>query len=67
MAIEASSAADREEEEGAEQKQVQVANRKGWQTVLVEASGISAAISEENMKRLKYCLQWLQVGSVNCG
>jgi len=39
---------------------VEVANRRGWQTVLVEASGISAAISEENMKRLKYCLQWLQ-------
>ncbi|KAG8879849.1 hypothetical protein FRB97_001326 [Tulasnella sp. 331] len=60
LAIEATSAADQEEDEGAEQKQVQVANRKGWQTVLVEASGISAAISEENMKRLKYCLQWLQ-------
>ncbi len=41
--------------------QVTVASRRGWQTVLVEASGISAAISEENMKRLKYCLQWLQV------
>ncbi|KAG9036008.1 hypothetical protein FRB95_010008 [Tulasnella sp. JGI-2019a] len=60
LAIESSAAADREEEDAASQQQVQVANRKGWQTVLVEASGISAAISEENMKRLKYCLQWLQ-------
>lgn len=45
----------------ASQGQVEVANRSGWQTVLMEASGIGAAISEENMKRLKYCLEWLQV------
>ncbi|KAG9017114.1 hypothetical protein FRB90_001718 [Tulasnella sp. 427] len=47
-------------EDEASQQQVQVANRSGWQTVLMEASGIGAAISEENMKRLKYCLEWLQ-------
>lgn len=29
--------------------------------MLLEAGGISAACSEENMRRLKYCLQWLQV------
>ncbi|KAG8907667.1 hypothetical protein FRB99_002745 [Tulasnella sp. 403] len=48
------------EESGKGEQQIEVANRSSWQTVLVEASGISAAISEENMKRLKYCLQWLQ-------
>lgn len=28
------------------------------------AGGIGAAVSEESMKSLKYCLQWLQVSSV---
>lgn len=36
-----------------------------WQGILVEAGmtagGIGAAVSEESMKSLKYCLQWLQV------
>ena len=39
----------------------QVVPRSRWQTVLLEAGGISAAVSEESMRRLKYCLQWLQV------
>jgi hypothetical protein len=39
----------------------QVAQRSRWQAVLSEAGGISAALSEESMRRLKYCLQWLQV------
>ncbi|KAG8951818.1 hypothetical protein FRC04_005510 [Tulasnella sp. 424] len=51
---------DTASEDEASQGQVEVANRSGWQTVLMEASGIGAAISEENMKRLKYCLEWLQ-------
>ncbi|KAG8935976.1 hypothetical protein FRC02_005172 [Tulasnella sp. 418] len=51
---------DNDSEDGASQRQVQVANRSGWQTVLLEAGGIGAAVSEESMKRLKYCLQWLQ-------
>ncbi|KAG2357263.1 transcription factor Opi1-domain-containing protein [Suillus spraguei] len=38
----------------------QVAQRSRWQAVLLEAGGISAAVSEESMRRLKYCLQWLQ-------
>ncbi|EJD41783.1 Opi1-domain-containing protein [Auricularia subglabra TFB-10046 SS5] len=37
-----------------------VAVRSTWQAMLMEAGGISAAVSEESMKRLKYCLQWLQ-------
>lgn len=41
--------------------------RSRWQSMLVEAGmtagGISAAMSEESMKSLKYCLQWLQVSS----
>jgi hypothetical protein len=41
----------------------QVAQRSRWQAVLLEAGGFSAALSEENMRRLKYCLQWLQVRS----
>lgn len=39
----------------------QIAQRSRWQAVLLEAGGLSAALSEENMRRLKYCLQWLQV------
>lgn len=29
--------------------------------MLLEAGGIGAAVSEESMRRLKYCLEWLQV------
>jgi hypothetical protein len=39
----------------------QVAQRSRWQAVLSEAGGIGAALSEESMRRLKYCLQWLHV------
>lgn len=39
----------------------EVVQRSRWQTILLEAGGISAAYSEDNMRRLKYCLQWLQV------
>ena len=39
----------------------QVVPRSRWQTVLLEAGGIGAAVSEESMRRLRYCLQWLQV------
>jgi len=35
-----------------------VAQRSRWQAVLLEAGGLSAALSEESMQRLKY---WLQV------
>ncbi|KAF9820814.1 hypothetical protein IEO21_01041 [Rhodonia placenta] len=38
----------------------QVAQRSRWQAVLLEAGGIGAAVSEESMRRLRYCLQWLQ-------
>ncbi|CAE6425993.1 unnamed protein product [Rhizoctonia solani] len=38
----------------------QIANRSRWQAMLLEAGGIGAALSDESMKRLKYCLQWLQ-------
>ncbi|KAI0319966.1 transcription factor Opi1-domain-containing protein, partial [Amylostereum chailletii] len=41
-------------------QQRQLAQRSRWQTVLLEAGGIGAAVSEESMRRLKYCLQWLQ-------
>lgn len=44
-------------------QEVQVVSRSKWQAVLLEAGGIGAAVSEESMKRLKYCLQWLQVSS----
>ncbi|BGP12447.1 hypothetical protein JCM10213_006987 [Rhodosporidiobolus nylandii] len=36
-----------------------VAQRSRWQTVLVEAGGLGAAVSEESLKSLRYCLQWL--------
>jgi hypothetical protein len=38
-----------------------VAQRSRWQAVLMEAGGLGAAMSEESMRRLKYCLHWLQV------
>ncbi|KAI0793831.1 transcription factor Opi1-domain-containing protein [Fomes fomentarius] len=42
------------------QENQQVAQRSRWQAVFLEAGGISAALSEESMRRLRYCLQWLQ-------
>ena len=39
----------------------QVAQRSRWQAVLLEAGGLSVALSEESMRRLKYCFHWLQV------
>jgi len=39
----------------------QVAQRSRWQAVLLEAGGLSTALSKESMRRLKYCLHWLQV------
>ncbi|KAI8443215.1 transcription factor Opi1-domain-containing protein [Phakopsora pachyrhizi] len=43
--------------------------RSRWQSMLVEASmtagGIGAAVSEESMKSLKYCLQWLHYATVH--
>ena len=38
-----------------------VVSRSRWQAVLLEAGGLSAALSEESMRRLQYCLHWLQV------
>ncbi|KAJ7605020.1 transcription factor Opi1-domain-containing protein [Roridomyces roridus] len=38
----------------------QVAPRSGWQAMLLEAGGLSAALSDESMRKLRYCLQWLQ-------
>ncbi|MCO5573460.1 hypothetical protein L7F22_027231 [Adiantum nelumboides] len=41
----------------------------GWSSMLVEAGvtagGLSAAMSEESMKSLKYCLQWLQYATAH--
>jgi hypothetical protein len=33
--------------------------------MLLEAGGIGAAMSEESMKKLKYCLQWLQYATTH--
>ncbi|KAF7317531.1 hypothetical protein MKEN_00839900 [Mycena kentingensis (nom. inval.)] len=38
----------------------QVAQRSTWQAMLLEAGGLSAALSDDSMRRLRYCLQWLQ-------
>jgi Transcription factor Opi1 len=48
---------------GNPEEQQQVVQRSRLQAVLREAGGISAAVSEESMRRLRYCLQWLQVSS----
>ncbi|TFK39596.1 transcription factor Opi1-domain-containing protein [Crucibulum laeve] len=55
---------DSTSESGNEQHQ-QVAQRSRWQAVLLEAGGLSAALSEESMRRLKYCLQWLQYATAH--
>jgi hypothetical protein len=48
-----------------ETEQQQIVARSRWQNLMIEAGmtagGIGAAVSEESMKSLKYCLQWLQV------
>jgi len=46
------------------EEQQQVVQRSRLAAVLLEAGSIGAAVSEESMRRLKYCLQWLQVGDV---
>ncbi|KAF8344495.1 transcription factor Opi1-domain-containing protein [Amanita rubescens] len=43
-----------------ENSERQIAQRSRWQAVLLEAGGLSAAFSDENMRRLKYCLHCLQ-------
>lgn len=35
------------------------ASRSTWHNMLIEAGGLSAAVSEESLKSLQYCLQWL--------
>ncbi|KAF9472445.1 Opi1-domain-containing protein [Pholiota conissans] len=51
--------------EASEGSERQVAQRSRWQAVLLEAGGLSAALSEESMRRLKYCLQWLQYATAH--
>ncbi|KAF8694324.1 hypothetical protein AX14_002082 [Amanita brunnescens Koide BX004] len=48
------------EEPNNQDSERQVAQRSRWQVVLLEAGGLGAALSDENMRRLKYCLQCLQ-------
>jgi len=40
-----------------------LAQRSRWQAVLFEAGGLSAALSEESMRKLNSYLHWLQVRS----
>jgi hypothetical protein len=42
-------------------RQEQMVKRSRWHTVLSEAGGISAALSNESMQRLQVCLHRLQV------
>ncbi|KAH7885702.1 transcription factor Opi1-domain-containing protein [Phlebopus sp. FC_14] len=48
-----------------DRNQQEVVRRSRWQAVLLEAGGIGAAVSEESMRRLKYCLQWLQYATTH--
>ncbi|KAF9785226.1 transcription factor Opi1-domain-containing protein, partial [Thelephora terrestris] len=45
---------------GPDAQQHAVVQRSRWQAMLLEAGGLGAAVSEESMRRLQYCLQWLQ-------
>ncbi|KAK0431963.1 transcription factor Opi1-domain-containing protein [Armillaria borealis] len=49
----------------AEDADQQVAQRSRWHTVLLEAGGLSAALSEESLRRLRYCLSWLQYATAH--
>ncbi|KAJ7230239.1 transcription factor Opi1-domain-containing protein [Mycena pura] len=49
-----------ERERDASGEERQVAQRSRWQAMLLEAGGLSASLSDESMRRLRYCLQWLQ-------
>ncbi|KAF6744529.1 transcription factor Opi1-domain-containing protein [Ephemerocybe angulata] len=51
--------------EDAPSNEQQVAQRSRWQAVLLEAGGLSAALSEDSMRRLKYCLHWLQYATAH--
>ncbi|CAG7847032.1 SubName: Full=Uncharacterized protein {ECO:0000313/EMBL:CCA68234.1} [Serendipita indica DSM 11827] len=42
-----------------------VSRRPGWHSLMIEAGGISAAVSDESMRKLKYCLEWLQWATAN--
>lgn len=52
---------ERAESPASNQVAIQHGQRSRWQTVLVEAGGLGAAVSEESLKSLRYCLQWLVV------
>ena len=41
--------------------ETQVAQRSRWQAVLLEAGGLSAALSDETMQWLKYCFGYKSV------
>jgi len=47
------------------EEQQQVVQRSRLAAVLLEAGSIGAAVSEESMRRLKYCLQWLQYATTH--
>ncbi|KDQ50152.1 hypothetical protein JAAARDRAFT_74366 [Jaapia argillacea MUCL 33604] len=55
----------REDEREGEQAETQVVPRSRWQAMLLEAGGLGAAVSEESMRRLRYCLQWLQYATAH--
>ena len=48
-------------EQDSQDTERQVAQRSIWQAVLLEAGGLGVALSDENIRRLKYCLNWLLV------
>ncbi|KAI0917922.1 hypothetical protein AcV5_002733 [Taiwanofungus camphoratus] len=47
------------------QPENQVAQRSRWQAMLLEAGGIGAAVSEESMRKLRFCLHWLQYATAH--
>lgn len=48
-------------EQDSQDTERQVVQRSIWQAVLLEAGGLGVALSDENIRRLKYCLNWLLV------
>ncbi|KAH9004549.1 transcription factor Opi1-domain-containing protein [Lactarius hatsudake] len=62
---EPSSESDKNMQGETAEEQQQVVPRSRWQAVLLEAGGIGAAVSEESMRRLKYCLSWLQYATTH--
>lgn len=59
LAAEALAAQEASSSDSNPSSQHSTAARRRWQSMLVEAGGLSAAVSEDSLKSLQFCLSWL--------